>query len=156
MRVIILFVLASLHLLMNEDVMAQAGTKLKMHSTLDYPYVDRLKGKHVIIDLFDSRCKVCFYMLPKVNELQRQFIAMICAQHLLQVVEVAGVADHGIRIADPVFPTYAHAAAGTEVPHQESIHVESIIALIQSRNKTSRRQVAFCVGVVKTLVLQII
>ena len=73
MRVIILFVLASLHLLMNEDVMAQAGTKLKMHSTLDYPYVDRLKGKHVIIDLFDSRCKVCFYMLPKVNELQRQF-----------------------------------------------------------------------------------
>ena len=73
MRNKILIIIASLYFLFNEGAAGQAGTKLKMYSTLDYPYVDRYKGKHVIIDLFDSRCQVCFKMLPKVNELQQQF-----------------------------------------------------------------------------------
>ena len=73
MRTILSFIFTSLLYFIKEGAMAQAGTKLKMQSTLDYPYVDRYKGKHVIVDLFDSRCHVCFKMLPKVNELQQQF-----------------------------------------------------------------------------------
>lgn len=35
--------------------------------------LDAFKGEYLILDLFTSRCIVCFQMMPKINQLQKDF-----------------------------------------------------------------------------------
>ena len=68
-----LVIILSLNILISKSATAQAATSLTVLKKFDYPYTSRFKGKHLIIDLFSMRCQACFSVLPKVNELQRQF-----------------------------------------------------------------------------------
>ena len=97
-------------------------------------------------------------VIQKINEPNSNFIAMAQIKYFTKVVQVTILSRkvYNFIIAQPVFISQHYTAAQAKIPCKKSIQIKDIEIFILPIYKSSWQQIAFCIYIMKTYIVNFI